>query len=365
MATDDLGPTMRHLILVPARSGSKGLPGKNTAHLGGLSLLERSVLCARAFAARLGPSIEGRVCTDTDDPGYAKRARLAGSDVPFLREPAFAADGTTTADSVARFVERLAELDGWVPTSICILQPTSPLRSASDVLECWERWHHLGAPSLVAVESSNRTPPMAYRDNGAGRLQHYGEAAAPNLRRQGVAPALYASGAVYFISFEAFMRTHRFVASGETAFFTLGALPSIDVDDANDLQLAETLLAGLAARGSVQQISRSGQADIRPIMTLHDLLEAVAGGDWGELLRVDSRVLISQGLCVASLARLRPVRVEIWCESRPSLKAVLPLAGGAERLVIDFQITASEINEMRTAIGNSSRPGHLNTGLIE
>ena len=94
------------LCLIPARGGSKGLPGKNLRPVGGISLVGRATLAAREFA-RLAGLAEVRVFVDTDDETIAEEARRWGASVPFLRPPELAGDTVPTVVSVIAALERL------------------------------------------------------------------------------------------------------------------------------------------------------------------------------------------------------------------------------------------------------------------
>src|SRR5687767_15997783 len=108
------------LALVPARGGSKGIPGKNIRPLAGRTLLE---YVARAAAES---QVVDRVVLSTDDRAIADEGRRLGLDVPFLRPAPLAADDTPMLPVIEHAVESL-ELGGWSPEIIVLLQPTSPL----------------------------------------------------------------------------------------------------------------------------------------------------------------------------------------------------------------------------------------------
>src|SRR5437764_14890901 len=111
------------LAIVPARAGSKGVPGKNLRSLGGRPLL------AHAIDVGLDAARVGRVVVSTDSEEIAAVARSRGAEVPFLRPAALAADTSRVADALVDLLERL---DG-VPETFVLLQPTSPLRTAAAV----------------------------------------------------------------------------------------------------------------------------------------------------------------------------------------------------------------------------------------
>src|SRR5574341_1173247 len=116
-------PTMRNswtvLALVPARCGSKGIPGKNLERLGGRPRIAHAI--ANARAAR---SI-GRVVVSTDSPEIAAAARSHGAETPFVRPPELAADETPMLPVVVHAFHELAAA-GPAPRAVALLQPTSP-----------------------------------------------------------------------------------------------------------------------------------------------------------------------------------------------------------------------------------------------
>src|SRR5918999_4032681 len=110
------------LALVPARGGSKGIPGKNLRLLGGRTLIEYAAAAAR------DSGVVDRAVLTTDSEEIAAIGRRAGLDVPFLRPASLAADDTPMQPVVEHALAALAE-DGFVPDIVLLLQPTSPLRT--------------------------------------------------------------------------------------------------------------------------------------------------------------------------------------------------------------------------------------------
>jgi len=109
------------LGLIPARAGSKGLPGKNLRPLAGRPLIVRTAEVARASG------VIDRLVLSTDSAEIADLARGAGIEVPFLRPPDLAADDTPMFPVVRHAIDRVLA-GGSTPDVIVLLQPTSPLR---------------------------------------------------------------------------------------------------------------------------------------------------------------------------------------------------------------------------------------------
>ena len=137
------------LGLIPARGGSKGIPRKNARLLAGRPLLDYTAEAALK-ARRLS-----RVILSTEDPEIAEIGRRCGLDVPFLRPPELARDDTPTLPVVQHALRWLEER-GERFSAVCLLQPTSPLRTAEHIDACIELLEKDGADAVVTVL---RVPP--------------------------------------------------------------------------------------------------------------------------------------------------------------------------------------------------------------
>jgi CMP-N-acetylneuraminic acid synthetase len=135
----------RVLAVVPARSGSKGIPDKNMAAVGGVSLIG---LAGRALAAV--PLVDARVIS-TDSPAYAAEGRRHGLDAPFLRPPELSGDAASAVDTMVHAVEASERHFGGRFDVVLIVEPTSPLRRPGDVERCVRALVDGGADSAVAV----------------------------------------------------------------------------------------------------------------------------------------------------------------------------------------------------------------------
>src|SRR5262249_17289269 len=109
------------LGLVPARGGSKGVPGKNVRPLAGRTLLEYTARAARESG------VIDRIVLSTDSAEIAEAGARAGIEVPFMRPASLAADDTPMVPVITHAVGEL-DRQGWSADVIVLLQPTSPLR---------------------------------------------------------------------------------------------------------------------------------------------------------------------------------------------------------------------------------------------
>lgn len=135
---------MKYLVVIPARGGSKGLPGKNTRLLAGKPLIAWSIEQA------LGDGRIDCVHVSTDDAAIAELARAHGADVPYMR-PAELAQDTTPTEPVLMYALAWYEKAGRSFDAIVLLQPTSPLRLPGRLSAALQAFEESGCESLLGV----------------------------------------------------------------------------------------------------------------------------------------------------------------------------------------------------------------------
>jgi CMP-N-acetylneuraminic acid synthetase len=247
---------MRVLGLVPARGGSKGIPGKNIRPLGGRTLLE---YVARAAAAS---QVIDRLVLSTDDTHIANEGRRVGLEVPFLRPAELARDETPMLPVIEHALTMLAQ-HHWSPEIVVLLQPTSPLRRPEHIAAAVEQLRQSGADSVVSVVELPRhlSPDYVMRVED-GVLVPFLPEGSRVTRRQDARPAFVRDGTVY-----AFWRrtlTETGSLYGHTCRpLVLPASESLTLDTPEDWAEAERRLARPAPRPGPGQAPRpgSGRAD--------------------------------------------------------------------------------------------------------
>ncbi len=221
---------MELLGLIPAREGSKGVPGKNLAPLAGAPLLEWT--CA---AARGCPRLT-RCIVSTDSPEIAAAAESLGIEVPFLRPAALAQDETPMIDVLVHALDELGDPDG-----IVLLQPTSPLRTAEHIDEAIRLFVDSGADSVVSVvRVPHNFVPASLLRVVDGRAEPAG-AAETAPRRQTKAVVYARNGPAVLICRPEVIR-QGVLYGPDTRAYEMSAADSIDIDTPFDLELADWLL---------------------------------------------------------------------------------------------------------------------------
>lgn len=222
----------RVLAVVPARAGSKGLPGKNLRRVGGRSLVARAVDAALAT-----PSID-TVVVSTDGPDIADEARAAGARV--LHRPAELAGDTATSESALLHVlDVLEQIHDEVPEVLVFLQATSPFTVPADLESAVRRVLEGTADVVFAAAPSHA---FLWRIGADGRAVAVNHDASVRPRRQDRDPEFRETGAFYVVHVEGFRR-HRHRFFGRTELAVVDAATAVDVDDSADLAVAEALAA--------------------------------------------------------------------------------------------------------------------------
>ncbi|MEO5341413.1 MAG: acylneuraminate cytidylyltransferase family protein [Magnetococcus sp. MYC-9] len=218
------------LAIIPARGGSKGLPGKNILPLAGRPLLAWSIAAANAC-----PEID-RLILSSDDREIMDTARRFGCEVPFTRPAHLASDTASSAEVILHALDALPERYEW----LVLLQPTSPLRLATDISACLKLCWRQNAPACVTVTAS-KGPFWSYFLTPERRmLPILAREESPLLRQQ--LPAAYTlNGAVYVARCDWFRQHRRFVGT-ESCAHVMPVERSVDIDTALDFKWAALLL---------------------------------------------------------------------------------------------------------------------------
>lgn len=235
---------MKVLAIVPARGGSKRLPGKNIRLLGGIPLIVWSINAAKDV-----PEICD-ILASTDDPAIAEVARHAGALVPWLRPRELASDTASSAEVCLHAVDWYEQENGKVD-ALLLLQPTSPFRSRATVLRGIELFRkHLHRP-VIGIYPAEPHPMWCFRLEGE-TMRHFIEGVDMPLRSQDLPAAYHASGSFYLISPED-LRMHRtFYCNSMVPLLIDDPKENIDIDTQWDWDMAEAVMRSYSPGGLEQ-----------------------------------------------------------------------------------------------------------------
>ncbi len=221
------------LFFIPARGGSKGIPGKNIKSFGDKPLICHSIDQARAFVA------DKDICLSTDAPEIASVATSVGLEVPFLRPAHLATDTATTQDAILHALDFYRER-GIDYDTVVLLQPTSPLRTTADIAGAISLYHK-DIDMVVSVREASTNPYYnAFETDSEGFL-HISKGEGLYTRRQDAPKVWEYNGAIYVINTES-LRKMPMGRFPRRVMFAMSAESSVDLDTPLDWLTAESIL---------------------------------------------------------------------------------------------------------------------------
>jgi CMP-N,N'-diacetyllegionaminic acid synthase len=223
------------LAVIPARGGSKGLPGKNVRPLAGLPLIAHSILCSK-----MCPAID-RCIVSTDSQEIAVVARAYGQEVPFLRPAELARDITPSLFVLQHAVTEIEANEGRRFESILLLQPTSPARLPEDVSRAISILNEDQlSVGVVAVSVPEFNPRYVCVEEQHGYMVRAFDKDNSYTRRQDVPPVYRVNGLLYLWRRDYLMQvTEEKLFAGLHRMLLIPRERSIDIDDLYDFRLVE------------------------------------------------------------------------------------------------------------------------------
>lgn len=224
----------RNLAIIPARSGSKRLPDKNVRLLAGKPLLAYSI-----EAAKLS-NLFCEIMVSTESKEYQQIAQHCGASVPFLRSNANSTDQASSWDMIREVLHCYVEI-GWEFDTVTLLQPTSPLRTAEDILCCHQILEKRCAEAVVSVCEAEH--PLFWYNTlpEDGSMKHFLRSDIPKERYYRL------NGALYVIRTEYIKRMTDLYA-GEVYAYIMDTVRSVDIDTLTDFQYVDFLISNASER---------------------------------------------------------------------------------------------------------------------
>lgn len=225
---------MRILGIIPARGGSKGVPGKNKKILGDKPLIAYTI-----EAAQQSLLLDNIILT-TDDPEIQQIGRDHGILVPFLRPAKLASDTAKSIDVVKHAIEFM-EQNGDSYDAICLLQPTVPFRKAGSIDEAITKFQNTGLDSLLSVlpVPNEYNPSWVFIEN-KGELSISTGDSEIITRRQELPPAYHRDGSIY-ITTKSVIDQGTFYGN-KLGFVISNSKKHINIDTLEDWKEAEKIL---------------------------------------------------------------------------------------------------------------------------
>jgi CMP-N-acetylneuraminic acid synthetase len=222
----------RVIAVIPARGGSKALPGKNIVLLDGKPLLAWSIDVARSV------DLVDRVIVSTDDPAIAAVARDRGAEV-YDRPSSLATDSALVVDALRHLISTL-QAEGEPARIMVLLEPTCPFRSSEDVTRCIEELVRGYKDSVASFKEAELNPHRAWTISG-DHPSPFIDGADPWLPRQQLPAAYQLNGAVYCFRADRLPQSGAGLLFGKAAAVIMPEERSVDINTANDLLFAEAV----------------------------------------------------------------------------------------------------------------------------
>lgn len=234
---------MEILGIIPARGGSKSIPGKNIKRLLGKPLIAWSIEEAKKS------KLLSRVIISTDDEEIARVAREYGGEVPFLRPAEIAKDNSTDVEFILHTLDWLKENEDYAPEIVLRLPPTSPLRTAQHIDEGIKKL--IDAPEADAVRPICEAPKHPYKLWQISEDKKFLKPFLPesftgfgephNLPRQ-LFPKVYVHTGAMDVIRVSMIREQKSTSGKNLAYFFMAPEDSVNIDEPIDFEIAEFLL---------------------------------------------------------------------------------------------------------------------------
>lgn len=227
---------MKTIAIIPARSGSKGLPDKN------IRLLNGKPLIAYSIEAAIQSNVCDRVHVSTDSTKYASIATEYGADVPFLRDANNSTDSSSTWDAVREVLSKYKDRGEYYDMCV-LLQPTSPLRTSNDIKEAMNLYLDKNAKSLTSICEVDHPVQWCFKlDTTTYSMQDFARSPFKNIRRQELEKRYRENGAIYIVGVNDITSPNFDFYTDNCVGYLMEREKSIDIDSIQDFIIAETII---------------------------------------------------------------------------------------------------------------------------
>lgn len=221
------------LFFIPARGGSKGLPGKN------IKLFNKKPLIHWTIKAAFDSGLKGDVVVSTDNKKIAEAAKKSGAIVPYLRPASLAADKSKSIDVLLYHLD-WAQKKGIQYDYIIFLQPTSPLRTGKHIQEAFKLMTTKKASSVISVTPFEHNLNWINTLPKSGRMDHFLDKKQHHKNRQQTEKKYELNGAIYIVTKKTLLKEKTFFVKKSFAYIMQPEF-SVDIDSGMDFEFAEYL----------------------------------------------------------------------------------------------------------------------------
>lgn len=222
------------LCVIPARGGSKGLPGKNTKELLGKPIIAYSI-----EQAKKSKYID-RLVVSTDNEETVSISKEYGAEVPFIRPKELATDDCSTIDVLLHAMDWMENVEKFSFDILTLLHANTPLRSTEDIYNCIEMLVEEEADNVFSVTEAHRNPyfnMVEVKKDGMVDLVKEG-----NFATRQSAPEVFDMNSSIYVWWKDVLRKRKHIFLETSCIYKMPKERSIDIDDYLDFKIAEMLL---------------------------------------------------------------------------------------------------------------------------
>ena len=222
------------LVLIPARGGSKGIPGKNIKSLNGLPLISYTINEAKHT------SLVTDIIVSTDNSEIAEISKQFGAKIPFMRPSELARDDSLAIDTYIYTIKRLNDEFNAAIKDFIVLQPTSPLRTAEDIDNAIRLYQEKNADSVISFTEIPHPVFWSKRIGKNGEIMDVFSGSV-NQNRQKFEQLYRPNGAIYIFNYQVLESTRNYYSESSYAYI-MPEEKSVDIDNPFDFKIAEMII---------------------------------------------------------------------------------------------------------------------------
>ncbi len=228
---------MKYIVLICARGGSKGLPGKNIKPLNGVPLIGWSINVAKQIQK------VSRVIVSTNSKEIAQVALEYGAEVPFIRPEKLSLDDSPEWLVWRHAIDYLEQYENEKIDALVVLPVTAPLRSINDVDACIDLFEKGEVDSVITVSEANRSPYFNMTVNDNNGYSSLVITPDNKITRRQDAPKVYDMTTVAYVVNADFVKEYNGIFEGKVKSEVVPLERAVDIDTLLDFEIAECLLS--------------------------------------------------------------------------------------------------------------------------
>ena len=218
------------IAIIPARGGSKGIKKKNLYNIAGFPLIYWTINEIKKI------HFIDKIVLTSDDYDIINYCKSLNCDVPFKRPNILSTDDAKTSDVILDVLKRLPGYDYFI-----LLQPTSPLRTACDIMKAFDKMISSNSKTCISVYKTTVKANWLLRLNNHNNLKPMLNEKYFSSRRQEIDNTYLPNGAIYISETKNFIKNKNFF-SNKTSAFVMPKEMSIDIDDIHQMKKCEKIL---------------------------------------------------------------------------------------------------------------------------